>query len=114
LAIRRSRRGSVGPDSRHTFQLSEDRTLWEEAKDTVDRLKMGASVLKLAKFITTTAITMTPDINGFIDCFKEESEKVADTMENFEKDFEKLLQQMKVGTNRRFHRRSGTVAQAAK
>jgi hypothetical protein len=47
--------------------------------------------MKLGKFIMKSAITMTPDIAGFADCFKDESEKVAATMESFEGDFEKLL-----------------------
>jgi hypothetical protein len=77
-------------------RLAEDKTLWDQASDVVTRIKEGASVLKLAKFIGKTAMTMTPDISGFVDCFKEESEKVAETMEGFDRDFELLLQKMKV------------------
>lgn len=77
-------------------KLSEDQTLADEAKDLFKRLKDGASVLKLAKFIGKTAMTMTPDLNGFIDCFREESEKIADTMERFDKDFEELLKRAKI------------------
>src|SRR5882724_9334529 len=71
--------------------LQKDVTLVGEIKQLFDKLKSGASVLKLGKFITKSAITMTPDIGGFIDCFKEESEKIAATMESFETDFRKLL-----------------------
>jgi hypothetical protein len=67
-------------------------TISGEAKQLVDKLKNGASVLKLGKFIMKSALTLTPDVGGFLDCFKDESEKVADTMESFEADFEKLLQ----------------------
>lgn len=63
----------------------------ENAKDVLGRLKQGASVLKLAKFITTTAITLTPDIKAFLDCFKEQSANVAKTMHDFENDFRELL-----------------------
>ena len=72
-------------------KLGEEQGVASEAKDLVKRLVEGASVLKLAKFIGKTAITMTPDIEGFISCFKEESEKIAETMEQFDKDFAELL-----------------------
>lgn len=39
---------------------------------------------------------MTPNIGEFLDAFQEESEKVAETMERFEKDFEELLTKMKI------------------
>ncbi|MEZ6097677.1 MAG: P-loop NTPase fold protein [Pirellulaceae bacterium] len=77
-------------------KLAEDKTLWQDAKETFDRIKKGASVLKLAKFMTTSVITMTPQISEFIDCFKEESEKIAETMEAFDKDFESLLAKAKI------------------
>ena len=77
-------------------KLAEDKTLLQDARETFKRLKDGASVLKLAKFIGKTAITLTPDLNGFIDCFREESEKIAETMESFDKDFESLLKQAKI------------------
>lgn len=78
-------------------QLQSKRAgLFEESKDLVKKLKNGASVLKLAKFITKTAITLTPDIQGLIDCFSTESEKIAETMEQFEKDFEQLLKKVEV------------------
>ncbi|MCK5615420.1 hypothetical protein KAR91_76865 [Candidatus Pacearchaeota archaeon] len=77
-------------------KLNNEKTFGDDAKKLISKLKEGASVLKLAKFITNSAITMTPDINGFISCFSEESEKVAETMEQFEKDFEKLLKTIDV------------------
>ena len=78
-------------------KLSEDKGLVDEMRDVVKRLKEGASVLKLAKFIGKTALTMTPNISEFIDCFREESEKIAATMEQFDKDFKELLEKAKVG-----------------
>lgn len=77
-------------------RLEADLTLTDEIKNTLNRLKNGASVLKLAKVITKSAITLTPDFGGFLDAFREESEKVVQTMESFEKDFEKLLKQVHV------------------
>jgi hypothetical protein len=73
-------------------KLGEDKTLLQDAHEYFDRLKKGASVLKLAKHIGKTVMTMTPNIGEFIDCFREESEKVAETMESFEGDFEALLE----------------------
>src|SRR5438552_2584231 len=77
-------------------KLAEDKTLWQDAKDTFEKLKKGASVLKLAKFIGKSVISVTPKIDEFIDCFKEESEKIAETMETFDKDFEALLAKAKI------------------
>jgi hypothetical protein len=71
--------------------LQKDVTFTGEIKQLCEKLKSGASILKLGKFITKSAVTMTPDIGGFIDCFKEGSEKIAATMESFENDFRKLL-----------------------
>lgn len=73
-------------------KLAEDKTLLQDAREYFDRLKKGASVLKLAKHIGKTVMTMTPNIREFIDCFREESEKVAETMESFDRDFEALLE----------------------
>lgn len=75
-------------------KLSEDKTLWSQATDVIERIKKGASVLKLARFIGKTTISLTPDISGFIDCFSEESEKVAESMEAFDCDFKVLLEKM--------------------
>lgn len=77
-------------------KLTEGRTLSEEAGQTLARLFKGASVLKLAKFITKTAITLTPDLTGFLDCFQDQSKEVAATMERFECDFEELLKAVDV------------------
>lgn len=77
-------------------KLAEDKTLWQDAKETFEKLKKGASVLKLAKFIGKSVISMTPKIDEFIDCFKEESEKIAETMEAFDKDFEGLIAKAKI------------------
>lgn len=78
-------------------KLTEGRTLGKDAKDVLDRLVKGASVLKLAKFITKTAITLTPDLAGFLDCFKEQSKEVAETMQQFERDFGELLSKVDIG-----------------
>lgn len=78
-------------------RLTEGRTLAQDAKDVLGRLMHGASVLKLAKFITKTAVTLTPDLGGFLDCFEEQSKEVAETMEQFEKDFQDLLSKIDVG-----------------
>ncbi len=71
--------------------LQRDVTLAGEAKQLIDKLKKGASVLKLGKFLMKSAITMTPNVEEFANCFKEESDKVTDTMESFEGDFKQLL-----------------------
>ncbi len=71
--------------------LQKDVTLVGEAKQLIDKLKKGASVLKLGKFLMKSAITMTPNVEEFANCFKEESDKVTDTMESFEGDFKQLL-----------------------
>lgn len=77
-------------------ELTKERTLVGDVKATFERLKKGASVLKLAKTIAKTAITLTPDFAGFLDSFKDESEQVAETMEQFEQDFESLLRSVDV------------------
>ena len=71
--------------------VTEDKTLTDEVKDLLRRIKRGTSVLKLGKFIGKTLLTMTPDVGALIDCFEEESEKLAETMAQFERDFELLL-----------------------
>lgn len=78
-------------------KLTEGQTLVGEAKEAFERLIKGTSVLKLAKFITKTAVTLTPDLGGFLDCFKEQSKDVAETMERFESDFGNLLEKVDVG-----------------
>ncbi len=82
----------------HTIvrKLSDKRTLGDEAKDLVKQVVEGASVMKLAKVITKGAITMTPDLNGFLKCFGDESKKLVETMEGFERDFEQLLARVEV------------------
>lgn len=77
-------------------KVREGKTLAQDVQDVLKRLRDGASVLKLAKFIGKTAITLTPDIRGFLDCFNDESEKVVDTMATFEADFEQYLEKLGV------------------
>ena len=71
--------------------LQKGVTLAGEAKQLIEKLMKGTSVLKLGTFIMKSAITMTPNLEDFSKCFKDESEKVANTMESFESDFKKLL-----------------------
>lgn len=77
-------------------RLSEDKTLFEEAKIVAARLKKGASVLKLGKFILNTAMTLSPDLDKFAECFEKESQEIADTMERFDEDFAEFLRVMKI------------------
>ncbi|MXZ44827.1 MAG: hypothetical protein F4Z01_07635 [Gammaproteobacteria bacterium] len=71
----------------------KDKTLSDEFKEILKRLKRGTSVLKLGKFLGKTLLTMTPDINSLIDCFEKESGELAKTMAQFEQDFEALLKE---------------------
>ncbi len=71
--------------------LQKRASVGNEITQLIEKLKKGTSVLKLGKFIMKSAITMTPDLEALAECFKDESDKVADTMESFEADFEKLL-----------------------
>jgi len=73
--------------------VTEDKTLSEEVKDLLGRIKRGTSVLKLGKFIGKTLLTMSPDVGALIDCFEAESEELAATMAKFEEDFEALLRE---------------------
>jgi predicted KAP-like P-loop ATPase len=79
-------------------KVEENKTFTEDVKATLAKLKKSASVLKLAKFVAKTAVTLTagapapPDFGGFLDCFSDESAKLAQTMESFERDFETLIQ----------------------
>jgi hypothetical protein len=77
-------------------KVAEGKTLVQEAKEALDRLTTGAGILKLGKAISKSLITLTPDIDGFIDCFKKESEKIAQTMDEFERDLAKLLSLLEV------------------
>jgi hypothetical protein len=54
-------------------RISDKRTLGDEARDLLKQILNGASVMKLAKVITKSAITMTPDLDGFLNCFNDES-----------------------------------------
>jgi predicted KAP-like P-loop ATPase len=77
-------------------KVVEGKTLKQEVAERLNKLKTGAGILKLGKAIGKSLLTMTPDIEGFIDCFKKESEKIAETMEEFERDFTKLLAELEV------------------
>lgn len=77
-------------------KLTEGRTLAQEATDVLKRLINGASVLKLGKFITKSAVTLTPDLTGFLECFKDQSAEIAKTMHQFDRDFETLLEKVDI------------------
>lgn len=77
-------------------RLRVDQSLLAEVKELGEKLKKGASIIKLSKCLARTAVTMTPDVKGFVDSFKDESQLVADTMESFEEDFDSLLERAKV------------------
>ena len=76
-------------------QLEKDLTLKEQAKDLIKKVKDSVSALKLGKFLLQTAVTFTPDVDQFINCFRDESERVASSMQSFEEDFESLLEAAK-------------------
>lgn len=73
--------------------VTKDKTLTDEVKDLLARIKRGTSALKLGKFLGKSLLTMTPDVGGLIDCFEEESQKLAETMAQFEHDFGLLLRE---------------------
>jgi hypothetical protein len=73
-------------------KLHEEVSIGGEVKQLWDKLKNDASILKLGSFIMKSAVTLTPDIDGFVDAFKDESGRIADTMESFEGDLRKLLE----------------------
>lgn len=83
-------------------KLLEGRTLTEDIKLTVDKLKKNASVLKLAKFIAKTAVSLAspvpgvPDFDSFIGAFEKQSEEVAHSMEAFDRDFQAALKALGV------------------
>ncbi len=71
--------------------LEKELSAIEGLKELGRKLRDSASVLKLGKFIMKSALTLTPDVNGFVSCFSDEAEKLSQTMEGFEKDFKELL-----------------------
>lgn len=77
-------------------KLEEDKSLGQDVRDTLTKLKSSANVLKLAKVITKTAITLVPDIEGFFSAFEKQNEKVADTIERFDRDFAAVLAHAKI------------------
>ncbi len=77
-------------------KLEEDKSLGREVLDTLKQLKSSANVLKLAKVITKTTLTLSPDIEGFFSAFEKQNEKVADTIERFEREFAAALRHANV------------------
>ena len=45
-------------------KLEEDKSLLQDATETLKRLKDGASILKLGKYIAKSTLTLSPDISG--------------------------------------------------
>ena len=77
-------------------KLEEDKSLGRDVLDTLKQLKSSANVLKLAKVITKTALTLSPDIEGFFSAFEKQNEKVADTIERFDGEFAAVLSHAKI------------------
>lgn len=77
-------------------KVVEGKTLKQEVIERLGKLKTGAGILKLGKVIGKSLFTMTPDIEGFIECFKKESEKIAETMDDFERDFATVLSDLEI------------------
>lgn len=77
-------------------KLEEDKSLGQEVLDTLKQLKSSASALKLAKVITKTAFTLSPDIDGFFSAFEKQNEKVSDTIERFDQQFADVLRHAKI------------------
>lgn len=75
-------------------KLKDQRSLSEKAGALFKDIKKSVSALKFAKTITKSAITLTPDIQGFLDSFEKQSESVAETMESFEKKFAELVEEL--------------------
>lgn len=78
-------------------KLGEDKGLRAKASDLFAKVLKSVGVMKLAKVMSKSALTLTPpSVEEFAECFKEESEKLAQTMDSFNKDFEALLEAMEV------------------
>jgi GTPase SAR1 family protein len=77
-------------------KLEEDKSLGRDVLDTLKELKSSANVLKLAKVITKTALTLSPDIEGFFSAFEKQNDKVADTIERFDHRFGEVLKHAKI------------------
>lgn len=78
-------------------KLGEDKSVKEKAKDLFSKVLKSVGVMKLAKMMSKSALTLTrPSVDEFVDCFKDEAEKLAETMDSFNKDFEALLKAIEV------------------
>lgn len=77
-------------------KLEEDKTLGQDVLDTLKQLKSSANVLKLAKAITKSALTLSPDVDGFFSAFEKQNEKISDTIERFDKQFADVLLHAKI------------------
>jgi len=77
----------------HTIldEFEKRKSLCDEAKGVIKELVSGASVLKLAKVFTKTALTLTPDVAGLLECFSDPKRRPATAMREFHEHFERLL-----------------------
>jgi len=82
----------------HTIldEFEKRKSLGDEAKGVIKQLITGASVLKLAKVIAKTALTLTPDVTGLVECFSDPGRRPATAMREFHERFEQLLKLEKV------------------
>lgn len=69
--------------------LQKRLTLGEEAKAAMGKLVKGASLLKLAKCITKSVLTLSPDTEGFFDSFDS---KCTSTIRSFNDDYSVFLE----------------------
>jgi len=76
--------------------LGKQKSLTDDAKDVLRKLLESASVLKLAKYLTKTALTLTPDLGGLLDCFSDPANKLATTMREFNAEFTAFLASQKI------------------
>ena len=76
--------------------LGKQKSLTDDAKDVLRKLLESASVLKLAKYLTKTALTLTPDLGGLLDCFSDPANKLATTMREFNAEFTAFLASQKM------------------
>jgi len=76
--------------------LGKQESLTDDAKKVLRKLLDSASVLKLAKYLTKTALTLTPDLGGLLDCFSDPANKLATTMREFNAEFTSFLTSQKI------------------
>jgi hypothetical protein len=77
-------------------KLEEDKSLTQGVLDTLKQLKSSANILKLAKAVTKSALTLSPDVDGFFSAFEKQNERISDTIEQFDKQFADVLHQAQI------------------